>query len=129
VVPLILADTARFETVRSLLKSHRYTTEGICTHLNIQYLDDYSTKAKEAAKATVMVLIWNLGAVVLHRHAQRLLGVDILAGGAEDKLAWIVPATEILAEGVITKETLEQLRAAVDTNTDHDLWSTDTTRT
>jgi methylase of polypeptide subunit release factors len=47
VAPLILADSAQFETVRTLLRGSGYTTEGICSHLNIEFLDEYPTKAKE----------------------------------------------------------------------------------
>jgi hypothetical protein len=48
VLPLILADPARFEVVRTLLRSNGYTTKGICGHLNIEFLDEYPTKAKES---------------------------------------------------------------------------------
>jgi AcrR family transcriptional regulator len=58
-----------------------------------------------------VLLLWSLGAAVLHRHAERLLGVDILTGGTEDQLAYLLPATELLTDGVLTRDALEQLRA------------------
>jgi AcrR family transcriptional regulator len=66
-------------------------------------------------RATVLTL-WSLGALVLHEHAQRLLGVDLAGDLASDPaaaLAYLRPATEILGRGVITDTSYEQLRAGL----------------
>jgi AcrR family transcriptional regulator len=59
----------------------------------------------------VVLVLWSLGGLVLHRHAQRLLGVD-LTGSTEQQLGWILPATEILTDGVLQSGTLDLLRRA-----------------
>jgi hypothetical protein len=66
-------------------------------------------------RATVL-LLWSLGALVLHEHAQRLLGVDLAGDLASDPaaaLAYLRPATDILGRGVITDTSYEQLRAGL----------------
>jgi AcrR family transcriptional regulator len=66
-------------------------------------------------RATVLTL-WSVGALVLHEHAQRLLGVDLagdLAGDPAAALAYLRPATEILGRGVISETSYEQLRAGL----------------
>ena len=62
-------------------------------------------------RATVMVL-WSLGAVVLHEHAQRLLDVDLL-GDVSHAAAYLGPAFEVLGRGVLTDEAYQQLRAGI----------------
>ena len=61
-------------------------------------------------RAAVLTL-WSLGALVMHEHLHRLLGVDLTG----DPLAmgpYAVPATEILTRGVITEEYYRRVRAA-----------------
>lgn len=62
-------------------------------------------------RAAVLV-IWQLGALVLHEHIERLLGADLLAG-AEKMSAWALPAAEVLARGVITEDMFERWRDAL----------------
>ena len=50
-----------------------------------------------------VVTLWSLGALVLHDHAERLLGAD-LTGDAQDLMPYFRPAVEILASGVLTPE-------------------------
>jgi AcrR family transcriptional regulator len=59
-------------------------------------------------RATVLTL-WSLGALVLHEHAQRLLGVD-LAGDPGHSMPYFLPALDILGRGIITQEALAQIR-------------------
>ncbi len=57
------------------------------------------------ARAAVLTL-WSLGALVLHRHVERILGVDLTAAeiGTGPAVAGYVGATtEMLAEGVLTE--------------------------
>jgi hypothetical protein len=59
-----------------------------------------------------VLLLWSLGAVVLHEHAHRLLGVDLL-GAPEQLLGYVRPAFEILGQGVFTPEAHTQMSAAL----------------
>jgi AcrR family transcriptional regulator len=59
----------------------------------------------------VVLTLWSLGALVLGEHARRLLGAD-LAGDPAGSVAYVVPAAEILGNGVITEAAYERLRAA-----------------
>ena len=61
-------------------------------------------------RAAVLTL-WSLGALVLHEHLHRLLGVD-LTGDPHAMGPYAVPATEILSRGVITEEYHQRVRAA-----------------
>jgi AcrR family transcriptional regulator len=66
-------------------------------------------------RAAVLTL-WSLGALVLHEHLFRILGVD-LAGGADRLGGYALPATEILEKGVLSDglyERVAQAYAAVD---------------
>ena len=57
---------------------------------------------------------WSLGALVLHEHLQRLLGVDLT--GTPDDLASATPyfaaGLEILSDGVVTPEAAARMRTA-----------------
>jgi AcrR family transcriptional regulator len=58
----------------------------------------------------VVLVMWQLGALALHEHVERLLGVD-LTSDLEGLFRWARPAGEILAKGAISEELYEQLRA------------------
>lgn len=71
-------------------------------------------KASADSRARVVVMVmWSLGALVLHDHLRRLLGVDLL-GGAGPPLPYFHAALEIYADGVLTEGAYEELRAATD---------------
>lgn len=57
----------------------------------------------------VVLTLWSLGALVLHEHLDRLLGVDI-AGDPAQMGAYAVPATELLSRGVITEDYYRRVR-------------------
>ena len=85
-----------------------YLTQGIETGL-VRPLDDLH------GAATVMVL-WSLGGLVLHRHMQRLLGVDPTEPGfGTDPSfpAYAGPAYEIIGEGIFTQAFASHIRDAV----------------
>lgn len=63
-------------------------------------------------RAAVLTL-WSLGAVVLHEHASRLLGVD-LTGDLAHALPYFVPALEIMGQGIITPEAYARIRGGFD---------------
>jgi AcrR family transcriptional regulator len=73
-------------------------------------------------RAAVLAL-WSLGAIALHRHMERILGVDltdpdVLSGPAI--AAYMGPAYEILGTGIFTEEAADSLRAATDAIRDLD---------
>ena len=59
-----------------------------------------------------VLLLWSLGALVLHEHVARLLGADLL-GAPEDLMGYVAPAFEILGRGVMTEEAYHRLSAAM----------------
>ena len=59
--------------------------------------------------------IWSLGALVLHEHLERLIGVDITADLSRDPksaAAYMAPALEIFGEGVFTETTVQLMSEA-----------------
>jgi AcrR family transcriptional regulator len=67
-------------------------------------------------RAAVLAL-WSLGALALHRHMERILGVDITDPDALARpaiAAYMGPAYEILGTGIFTEEAAATLRAATD---------------
>ncbi|MDH3307389.1 MAG: TetR/AcrR family transcriptional regulator [Acidimicrobiia bacterium] len=68
-----------------------------------------------------VLAIWSLGALVLHRHLDRILGIDLAdpnAGSDPAIGAYIGPAYEILGEGIFTEAFTQQLRDAFPPATD-----------
>ncbi len=61
-----------------------------------------------------VLLIWSLGAVVLHDHVRRLLDADLTTRTAEpQRLAgYILPVLDILTHGVLTEAVYERARQA-----------------
>lgn len=59
----------------------------------------------------VVGLLWNLGALVLHRHAKRLIDVDLMAPDTRQRLTWSLAATEMLTEGLFHEEAFEKLKS------------------
>ena len=59
----------------------------------------------------VVLVMWQLGALVLHDHVARLLGAD-LTEGTEGMVRWAVPAAEILSRGVMADELYDRVREA-----------------
>ena len=72
----------------------------------------------ERERAAILV-IWGLGALVLHEHLERLIGIDITADFSEDPTAvsgYMAPILEIYAEGLLTETTVKLMSEAfVDT--------------
>lgn len=78
---------------------------------------DYTQQAEDAGwivpskdrHARVVVLtLWSLGALVLHEHLDRMLGVDLLDHGG-DVLPYLQASVEIFSEGLFTPEAAAQL--------------------
>lgn len=83
-----------------------YMAEGVQTGI-LRPTDHHYERA-------VVLTMWSLGALVLHEHVQRLLGVDLT--GPPDELAAATPyfaaGLEILSDGVITPEAAARMKAA-----------------
>lgn len=65
-------------------------------------------------RAAVLTM-WSLGALVLHEHVQRLLGVDLTAQDLVGQPAvtnYFAPATEIFCDGLVTEAFGATLRGA-----------------
>ena len=80
-IPLIFADTGQFEAVRTLLKNNGYTTNGICSSLKIEFLDEYPTKAKEndqprpiGSALDVLLSLFFEGGLVTRKRMETYLG-------------------------------------------------------
>jgi AcrR family transcriptional regulator len=59
-------------------------------------------------RATVLTM-WSLGALVLHEHVGRLLGID-LTDDPSQAMPYVLPAAEILGRGVLDPTYYDQLR-------------------
>lgn len=71
-------------------------------------------KPSAAPRDRVVVLVlWSLGALVLHEHAQRLLGVDFLAedDSSADLQRYLYPALELYTQGLIVDGAVDDLAA------------------
>jgi len=64
-------------------------------------------------RAAILTL-WSLGAVVLHEHLERLLGVDLTASPKDpaELAPFMGPVLEILGEGVLTDKTVRHYERA-----------------
>jgi AcrR family transcriptional regulator len=59
----------------------------------------------DARARAVVLTLWSLGGLVMHRHMQRLLGVDLTdpeVGSTAEIARYLAPAYEILGRGVLT---------------------------
>ena len=60
-----------------------------------------------------VLTIWSLGALVLHEHLERLLGVDLTADMTADPTAaarYIGPAVEVMTEGFVNAEVAARMK-------------------
>jgi hypothetical protein len=63
-----------------------------------------------------ILTIWSLGALVLHEHLERLIGVDItsdISGNPTAISAYVAPILEIYSNGFITEPTERLMTAAL----------------
>ena len=60
--------------------------------------------------------MWTLGALILHEHIQRLMGIDIL-DDTKGWTAWMKPSIEILTKGAIDESLYDLWRTAAETYT------------
>jgi hypothetical protein len=63
----------------------------------------------------VILMIWGLGALVLHQHLERLIGVDITADFSQNPKAvsaYMAPILEIYSNGFLTETTIQLMSDA-----------------
>ena len=77
-----------------------YTEEGVAQGM-LRPTDDAHGRA-------AVLTIWSLGALVLHEHLERALGVDLLADHL-DATPYFRAALEIMGRGVLTEEFHERV--------------------
>lgn len=68
----------------------------------------------ERERAAILT-IWGLGALVLHEHLERLIGVDITADFSRDPKAvsaYMAPILELYSNGFLTEKTVQLMREA-----------------
>ncbi|MEZ5184787.1 MAG: TetR family transcriptional regulator [Candidatus Nanopelagicales bacterium] len=58
--------------------------------------------ADERARAVVL-MAWNLGALVMNRHIHRLLGVDLTAATGTELAPYVAPVMELYSKGLFTE--------------------------
>lgn len=98
--------------------AEKYTHQGVEAGL-LQPTDDAKSRA-------AVLTLWSLGALVLHRHLKRILGVDLTdpgVGSSPAMAAYAGPTYEILGRGIFTDEFSAHLRdavAAMANTEDHD---------
>ena len=86
--------------------AERYMADGVANG---------SLRQSEHPRGVAAVLtFWSLGALVLHEHVERVLGVDIAAPPHvhADNPAYVAPALELLAHGILAPEWYERLGSA-----------------
>ena len=61
-----------------------------------------------------LLTLWSVGAVVLHEHAERLLGIDLLGRWYEspEAMNYVAPAMEMFTHGLMTEAAAERMRSA-----------------
>jgi hypothetical protein len=69
-------------------------------------------EAEYPRERAVVLLIWSLGAVVLHKHLRRLLGAE-LTGEPKALLPYLRGATDLLMNGLYTEAFKDNLREAI----------------
>lgn len=67
--------------------------------------------AEDLRGRAVVLVMWSLGALVLHEHVTRLTGADLTGSPAEME-PWILPAMELLAKGALDEDVYDSYRAA-----------------
>jgi AcrR family transcriptional regulator len=65
----------------------------------------------DAYGRAAVLTAWSLGALVLHEHVERLLGVD-LTGDPSEATAYLGPALEMFSDGLLTEAMAERYREA-----------------
>lgn len=87
--------------------ANHYVATGVETGMIKPSQHDYERAA--------ILTIWGLGALVLHEHLERLIGVDITADFSRDPKAvsaYMAPVLEIYSQGLLTEKTVQLMSEA-----------------
>ena len=90
---------------------------------------DYMRHAEEAGyikpsatprERTIVLVIWSMGALAMHEHVHRLLGVDFLADDAppESLAPYLRPLLELFTQGLMQEGAFDQMAEMFDEHTD-----------
>lgn len=86
-----------------------YTEEGV--------RNGVLTPTEDAYGRAAVLTIWSLGALVLHDHLERLLGVDLLADPAAvdpaKARAYLAPSLELFTDGLLTEQAAQRFSDAL----------------
>ena len=76
--------------------------------------------SKVPRERVVVLVLWSLGALVLHEQMHRLLGVDFLApsGDPEDVAPYFRPVLELYSQGLLTEGAYTEMASVFDPPTD-----------
>ena len=77
----------------------------------------------DSRSRAVILLMWNLGALVLHRHVERLLGVDLTNpdfGTDSASTSYVASVFDIYGSGILTDDFAATARQAFSDADDHD---------
>jgi len=69
--------------------------------------------AENLREQASLLCLWQLGTLVLHEHAKRLLGIDLIDGDTRSLIKWMRINAEILAKGVIDEGFYDKWRDAM----------------
>jgi hypothetical protein len=69
--------------------------------------------ADNPRERAIVLCLWQLGALAMHRQVKRLLGIDLTDDSAESAITWTRINTEILTNGVVDKEFYDKWRDAM----------------
>lgn len=86
-----------------------YTRDGIASGV-LRPMDRLEEKV-------VVLAMWSLGTLVMHRHIERLLGIDIVGGDPDSISTWSTLTTDLLTHGIISPEYTTKLQQSLDTLT------------
>ncbi|QSI49466.1 TetR/AcrR family transcriptional regulator [Thermobispora bispora] len=69
--------------------------------------------AENLREQASLICVWLLGALVLHKHVKRLLGIDLIEGDPHSLIKWMRINLEVLAKGVIAEDFYDTWRDAL----------------
>lgn len=107
---------------RALTEGGEHTAELIDDMLEdaLEYMDDGERAgmilpSQYRRDRAAVLLLWSLGALTLHEHVSRLLGVDFLSGGGSPEALgrYFRPVLELYSQGLLTEQSAEGLLAAL----------------
>lgn len=84
-----------------------YTRDGIASGV-IRPMDRLEEKV-------AVLTMWSLGTLVLHRHIERLLGVDIIGGDPDSLATWSALTTDLLTHRIINPDYTTKLQQSLHT--------------